>query len=191
MTKRQSRFLFRVVPHDTDRQEFLRSIKALGNNLGATVKHPRWTSYGALELDAFTPTEQDFEVFVAALEPLSKVEFTKSLDAAPTFRTKEKVIEEGVGYFNSERYWEAHETLENIWRPAEGDEKKLLQAVILVSAALVHEQRGERDVALQIYRRALPQIAWPERNYHGVDIPRLRKHIEDSIAKGEVSPFKI
>lgn len=185
------RFLLRVLPNGPDRQAFLESVKGIAKTLGARVTHSRWTSYGALEVDAFTPSVQDFQLFVAALEPLSKVEFTKNLDEAPPFKEKEEVLEEAKGYFNSERYWECHETLESVWRPAKGEEKSLVQAIILVCAALVHEQRGERDVALGIYRRALPQIAWPERRYHGIDIPGLRRHVERSLEKHEMQPFKI
>ena len=96
-----------------------------------------------------------------------------------------------MGYFNHERFWECHETLESVWRPAVGEEKKLVQGIILVCAALVHEQRGERDVALGIYRRALPQIAWRESKYFGIDVPRLRRNVERSVGRGELSPFKI
>jgi hypothetical protein len=187
----KSRFLLRVLPNEPDRQVFFASLKSIGGSLGASVKHPRWTSYGAVEVDVFTPSIQDFELFVAAAEPLAKVEFTKNLDEAPPFKPKEGVLEEAIGYFNSERYWECHETLESVWRPAKGEEKNLMQALILVCAALVHEQRGERDVALGIYRRALPHIAWGERAYHGIDIPRLRLNLERSLEKGELAPFKI
>jgi len=190
-TLKRVRFLVRAIPNDADRQRFFNSLKSIGGSLGASVKHPRWTSYGALEVDAFTRSVQDFELFVAAVEPLSKVEFTKNLDEPPAFKPKEKILEEAVGYFNSERFWECHETLESVWRPAAGEEKKLVQGIILVCAALVHEQRGERDVGLGIYRRALPQIAWREKTYHGIDVPRLRKNVERSLAKGELSPFKI
>ncbi len=185
------RFLLRVLPKEADRQAFLESVRGLAKTLGARVTHPRWTSYGALEVDAFTPSVQDFQLFVAALEPLSGVEFTKNLDEAPPFKPKEEVLEEARGYFNSERYWECHETLESVWRPAKGEEKSLVQAIILVCAALVHEQRGERDVALGIYRRALPQIKWHERRYDDIDVPRLRVHVERSLEKGELLPFKI
>jgi hypothetical protein len=187
----KSRFLLRVVPNEPDRQRFLSSLKSLGGSLGASVKHPRWTSYGALEIDVFAPSVQDFQLFVATLEPLSKIEFTKNLDDVPPFKPKDEVLEEAKGYFNAERYWECHETLESVWRPAKGDEKSLVQGIILVCAALVHEQRGERDVALGIYRRALPQIAWSGRTYQGIDIPRLRRNVESSLAKGELPPFKI
>ena len=185
------RFLFRVIPSDADKKRFFDSLKSIGGSLGANLKHPRWTSYGALEADAFTPSVEDFELFVAAMEPLAKVEFTKNLDEPPPFRPKESILEEAVGYFNSERFWECHEVLESVWRSAVGDEKKLVQGVILVCAALVHGQRGERDVGLGIYKRALPQIAWKEKTYYGIDVPRLRKNVERSLAKGELSPFKV
>lgn len=186
-----TRSLIRLVPDEGERPAFLAAIKAVGGSLGAAVRHPRWTSYGALEVDVFTPSVQDFELFVATLEPLAKVEFTKNLDEVPPFKPKEEVLEEAVRYFNSERYWECHETLESVWRPAKGEEKRLVQGIILVCAALVHEQRGEPDVALGIYRRALPQIAWPERRYNGIDVPALRKHVEKSLALGKLSPFRI
>ncbi len=185
------RFLLRLVPHAPDRQAFLASARALAKNTGARVTHPRWTSYGGLEIDVFVPSPQDFALFVSVIEPLAKLEFERNLDEPPRFKPKEKVIEEAVDYFNSERYWECHEALEGVWRPARGRERLLLQALILVCAAQVHEQRGERDVALGIYRRALPQISWEEGSYYGVDIPLLRKRVEFSIEKGVVSPIRI
>jgi hypothetical protein len=164
------RFLLRALPKEPDRQAFHESVKGLAKTLGARVTHPRWTSYGALEVDLFTPSVQDFQLFVATLEPLSKVEFTKNLDEAPPFKPKEEVLEEAKGYFNAERYWECHETLESVWRPS---------------------KRGERGVALGIYKRALPQLAWQELTYHGIDIPHLRRSVERSLAEGVLSPFKI
>jgi hypothetical protein len=187
----KSRFLLRVIPNEPDRQKFLGSLKAIGGSIGASVKHPRWTSYGALEVDVFTASVPDFQVFLAAIEPLSRVEFTKNLDEVPPFKPKEEVLEEAIGLFNSERYWECHETLESVWRTAKGGERSLVQGIILVCAALVHEQRGERDVALGIYRRALAQLAWAEKSYHGIDIPGFRRNVERSLERGELPPFKI
>ncbi len=185
------RFLLRVIPNDPDRRAFFASTKALAKNLGARVTHPRWTSYGALEVDVFAPSLQDFGLFTSVMEPLAKVEFTRNLDEPPRFQPKEKIIEEAVGYFNAERYWECHEALEGVWRAAKGKEKLLVQGIILVCAAMVHEQRGENDIALGIFRRALPQISWKEQSYCGIDIRQLRKRMEVSIARGALSPFRI
>ncbi|HUI00922.1 MAG TPA: DUF309 domain-containing protein [Nitrososphaerales archaeon] len=185
------RFLLRLAPHQEDRTKCLASIKAIGSSLGASVKHPRWTSYGALEVDVFSPSEPDFSLFLAAAEPLASVEFSRNLDEAPAFKSKEEVVKEARGYFNAERFWECHEGLEPLWRSTTGQERKLVQAIILVCAAQVHEQRDERDVALGIYRRALPQIAWIKRDYQGINVAMLRRNVERSITKGELPPFKI
>jgi hypothetical protein len=185
------RFLLRVVPAEPDRETFLASAKRLAKSLGARMTHPRWTSYGALEVDVFAPTEPDFALYASVLEPLARIEFTRNLDEAPPFMSKERVIAEAVRYFNSERYWECHEALEGVWRTAKGAERALLQAIILVCAAQVHEQRGETEVALGIYKRALPQMSWEERSYHGIDVPRLRKDVEGALAAGAVSPLRV
>src|SRR5260370_12033685 len=84
-TLKRLRFLLRAVPNDADRQRFFNSLKSIGGSLGASLKHPRWTSYGALEVDAFTPSTQDFELLVAAIEPIADIEFTKNLDEPPAF----------------------------------------------------------------------------------------------------------
>ncbi len=186
-----SRFLLRVVPKEPDRQVFLASARGLAKSVGARVTHPRWTSYGALEVDVFAPSQLDFDLLTSAMEPLARIEFTRSLDEAPRFRSKEEVLEEAVSFFNAERYWECHEALEGLWRSARGSERLLLQAIILICAAQVHEQRGERDVALGIYRRALPNISWEGGKYHGIDLLRLRMEVERAIAEGVVSPIKV
>ena len=113
--------------------------------------NPKWTSYGALEIDIFSPSRQDFEVVMAAIAPfIESVEFAKDLQEAPPFLPKEQAIDEAVVLFNAERFWEAHEVLESLWRVAEGTEKKLLQGLILVSAAFVHHQKDESKVALGV-----------------------------------------
>jgi hypothetical protein len=92
-------------------------VKALAESVMTEARNPKWTSYGALELDIFARSPKDFELFLAAAEPLAIVEFSKNLNEAPPHNTKDQLVEEARGYFNSERYWEAHETLESIVEP--------------------------------------------------------------------------
>lgn len=185
------RFLLRAVSRHQGKDSFLASTKGIAKAVGARVAHPRWTSYGALEVDVFVPSDSDFRLLTAALEPLAEVEFGRNLDDPPPYRSKEATLAEAVRYFDAERFWECHEALEPVWREAKGEERRLVQALILVCAALVHEQRGERDVALGIYRRALPQIAWGDRTYVGIDVASLRRNVERSLASGDVAPFRI
>ncbi len=81
--------------------------------------------------------------------------------------------------FNNERYWEAHEVLEGAWKISQGDEKELIQGIILVCAALVHAQKAEYDVCLSILGRALHKLQHkkPYYNYHGIDIAKMVRQI--------------
>ena len=125
------RFLVRLQPKRGQGPTFLPLVRSLAESVMAEARNPKWTSYGALELDIFAPSKSDFELFLAAVEPLARLEFSKNLSEAPPHKSKQELIEEARGYFNAERYWEAHETLESVWRSATGEEKRYLQGVIL------------------------------------------------------------
>lgn len=48
---------------------------------------------------------------------------------------------EGIDLFNAQRYYEAHEAWEDIWRPATGATKLFYQGLIQAAAALLHYDR--------------------------------------------------
>ena len=53
-----------------------------------------------------------------------------------------------------ERYWEAHEVLENQWQASTGIERVTYQYIILLCVAGVHMQRGHSAVARNVIERA-------------------------------------
>jgi|ERR1035441_8281433 hypothetical protein len=185
------RFLLRLVPRDADRPAFLAAVRSIAVNLGAKAVNPKWTSYGALEIDVFAPTPQDFQLVVAALAPLGEAEFAKDLQVPQRAMTKEKALEEAVALFNGERFWEAHEVLETLWRAAEGNEKKLLQGLILVCAAFVHHQKDEERVALGVARRAIPLLVWGGSTYGSIDIIALMDKLTRFEAEEKLSIFEL
>lgn len=186
------RFLARLVPKDESSEEsLLKVVRILAENLGSSARNPKWTSYGALEIDVFAKGEADFETLLAAIEPLAKVEFTRNLDEVPKHLEKRRAIELAMSYFNQERYWESHEILESVWRISDGDEKGLLQGMILVDAAFVHVQKKEPDVAMGVLRRAVKQLEWKDRRYNGVDIQAIREKTRKIIDDGKFEIFRI
>jgi len=188
---RLMRFLVRVVPGRGRGRDLFPVVRTLSKYLGARAVNPKWTSYGALELDVFVDHPKDLDLLVAAIEPLADVEFARNLDEPPKPRSKEETVARAVSYFNAERFFESHEDLESLWRTSQGGEKELLQGMILVCAAFVHEQKGERGVALGIVKRSLPKLAWTAREYHGVDIGRLKGRMEKALSQGDLAVFKI
>jgi hypothetical protein len=105
---------------------------------------------------------------------------------------KDKAIARAVQLFNDERYWEAHEALEYIWKNATGTEKQILNGIILVAAAFVHEEKDESDVCISILYRARKKLD-PARgkNYYGININRIADMISDIINSGKVYRFTI
>lgn len=99
--------------------------------------------------------------------------------------SKEETIAIALQLFNDERYWECHETLEQVWRPEPaGKEKDVLQGIILAASALVHSQKNEDTVCIGMIPRALSKLgSWDSERYYSFNISKL----EDSLEKIEQS----
>ncbi|MDA4126237.1 MAG: DUF309 domain-containing protein [Thaumarchaeota archaeon] len=185
------RFLVRFAESGLPKDRMLTSVRALGRSLGADARNPKWTSYGALELDIFCATEADFRLFLTAASPLFKTEFVRDLNKAPAYESEAQLFAESRDYFNAERYWECHEVLESVWRIKEGDEKRLLQGIILVCAAFVHYQKGEEEVALSVLGRAAKQLEFRSPTYAGIELPSLRANVALVLEKKRFSNFRV
>jgi hypothetical protein len=164
-----------------------RVVRGIASSIGGKAVNPKRTSYGALEMDVFVESRADFDVFLAAIEPIGKIEFYKDLQMAPDFLPATEALAVSVSLFNSERFWEAHEVLESLWRVAEGDEKRLLQGLILVCAAFVHLQKDEKSVALGVAKRSVPLLTWGGPAYHGIDVSSLRRAMEKMVGTETMS----
>ena len=94
-------------------------------------------------------------------------------------------VQEARGLFNEGKFWHVHEALENVWRVASGDEKKLLQGLILAAASLVHLEKQHQDVCWRMMGDALSRLEDQPADYHGWDIARFRNHLQNCAAKRE------
>jgi hypothetical protein len=168
-----------------------RAVRGIASSIGGKAVNAKVTSYGALEMDVFLGSRADFDFFLAAIEPLAKLEFYKDLQEPPVFLPTTQAVTEAVSLFNGERFWEAHEVLESLWRVAEGEEKRVLQGLILVCAAFVHLQKGEMRVALGVAKRSLPLLVWESGAYHGISIGPLRGSIEEMVGDGNLSLLRL
>jgi predicted metal-dependent hydrolase len=92
-------------------------------------------------------------------------------DAAP--RSAYPVLRKGIEEFNSGRFFEAHETLEEIWLPSPQPLRDFYQGIIQIAAAFVHFQRGERPGAERLLRRGLAKLDAFAPEFMGVDVGKL------------------
>ena len=102
---------------------------------------------------------------------------------------KNQSIKDGIFYFNNERFWECHEALEGAWKQCTGDEKELIQGLILVAAALVHYQKDENAICLSVLGRALKKLHNKSGQYHQINIDTVKQKIIKMLDEKEIFIF--
>lgn len=146
----------------------------------------------AVELDLLLTSEAPLKDSLKALElKFGRILTVRKLDVPSPPIEKNDAVKIGLDLFNEERYWESHEALESAWRVADGDEKEILQGLILISAALVHLQKNEKDIALSLLKRALDKLDPHDGKYLNVDITALKRKVAGSLAVGQPEFFRI
>jgi hypothetical protein len=142
----------------------------------------------------------ELDISVSEQEVLDRI-VLKVLSTIADFDSYEKIQEEDLSkdeaidrardLFNNERYWRCHEVLENIWKQSEGEEKRLLNGVILVAAAFVHFQKGENEICIGILRRAYDKIKSGEVEYFRIRFDLLEANLRKMIDTGTVIPITL
>lgn len=86
---------------------------------------------------------------------------------------------EGIELFNRAEFFEAHESLEDVWRAAPLAEKKFLQGLIQVAVALHHFRNGNRAGAQSVLRRAFRNISLYPEGFGGIDSAGLLRSLAE------------
>ncbi|SRR6266478_6597103 len=85
----------------------------------------------------------------------------------------------GLALFDDEAFFEAHEVLEDIWRPAPEPERKFLQGLIQVAVGLHHHSRGNLHGCRSLLARAHRNLSLYPAIHQGVDLAGLRNALLD------------
>jgi predicted metal-dependent hydrolase len=94
-----------------------------------------------------------------------------------------KLVSEAAGLFNQKLYFECHELLEDAWREALGEEKRFLQALIMLSVAMHHVAAGNYTGAVNLFEKGLGRLEpfLPERD--GLDLGNLAETTRKALQK--------
>src|SRR6266849_1658580 len=86
----------------------------------------------------------------------------------------------GWALFNSGRFFDAHEVLEDAWReaPRQGQLRQNLQGLVQLAVAFHHQSTGNLDGARSVLERALRNIEGAEKSLPEVDWKRLRTSLK-------------
>lgn len=105
--------------------------------------------------------------------------------------SKEKGIEDGIFYFNNERFWECHEAFEGVWNKCWGREKELVQGIILVAVAFAHGQKNDQGIGIGMLSRALEKLGDSPAIYNGIDVDKIRDNSKQMRENNELVRFQI
>ena len=153
-----------------------------------TVRDAR-VSKKYLVFDISMPDSTDINAVAGklkAITPLASYEHV-----AERHMGKNEAIERAVELFNDEKYWSAHEVLESVWKGSNGAEKSILNGIILVAAAFVHDEKDEPEICLSILQRARKKLDGADGEYHRIDIDRIADLISKIINSGSIERFTI
>ena len=174
-------------PQDT--QNLAKTIRELFGSRD-TIGHLR-ISNRAIEFDLFVENPNELESRRRTLESrIGPILTLTPLDLPPKPKPKIDILREGIRLFNEERFWECHEVLEQIWHPAKGTERDIIQGLILTAAALVHAQKYENNTTLTMLKKALSKLGNTEQ-YEGIDLTIVREKINQMLDSRNPQAFKI
>src|ERR1700687_1753054 len=90
----------------------------------------------------------------------------------------------GLGLFNRAHFFDAHEVLEDVWRPlprglSSGRDLRLhVQGVIQLAVAFHHQSKGNHVGARSVLERAVRNINGADTSFPHLDLDRLRAELE-------------
>lgn len=162
-------------------RELLGSADKMGNLRVSTT---------AIEFDLFADQAELSRSKNILETRVSNVMTLRPIESSVAVRGADETLREGIDLFNQERFWEAHEILEEIWHPATGVEREVIQGLILTAAAFVHYQKNEMAVCVSILGRALEKLGTIE-DFRDLDIKRLRTDIRGVLEDNLPNLFRI
>lgn len=168
--------------------ELLEKARSLLRIYSKTIVRDARISSAFIEYD-ITCDENDVHDVV---KRLSRISMFEKLEPVIERQLNEgQAIDLAKQYFNEERYWSAHEVLEQVWKRAGGVEKDILNGIILVCAAFVHFQKNENEICLSIMKRALIKFQDFDGYYKVFNIGKLRSEIQATKSSGIIKKLKI
>ena len=170
-----------------DAQSILLNSRDLSYGMNLTIRDCRVSSK-FIELDVSVP-KTNLELLLEKLLPIGKIDHFRHIIEEQI--EKNQSIKDGIFYFNNERFWESHEALEGAWKQCQGDEKELIQGIILVAAAFVHYQKYENEICLSVLNRALKKLNGKSGEYHNVSIDLIKQNLIEMLDKKTISIFVI
>jgi hypothetical protein len=171
-----------------DAQSLLSRAREMVSDKTVIIRDTR-VSERFIEYDISIPENKNVEEItrnLLSIAPLLECEYIsdKKLE-------KDDAIKHARNLFNNEKYWGAHEVLESVWKNSHGNEKTLLNALILISAAFVHDEKNESEICISILKRAMMKLEKANGYYFGIKLDEIKKRVSEIVKTGNIEHFII
>ena len=84
----------------------------------------------------------------------------------------------GLDLFNTQRYWHAHEALEEAWLKESGPVRHLYRGVLQAGVVYLHAQRGNYRGVIKVYKRCRRWLDPFPPHCRGINVRGLRTDLE-------------
>ena len=175
----------KYLPHNC--RELAYKARDLVSDMNVSVRLAR-VATKFIEFDV-AAEKADLDPLVEKLSPIGEIDNVRHV--VEEHLDKDKGLEDGIFYFNNERFWECHEAFEGVWNQCYGREKELVQGIILVAVAFAHEQENEERIGIGMLKRALDKLGTSPSMYHSIDVDRIRKNAVDMQQASKLTRFEI
>jgi len=91
----------------------------------------------------------------------------------------EEQFERGLQLFNSEEFYECHDTIEDIWLQEVSSEQAFLQGIIQTAVAFHHYQHGKLGAARSMMQLAIEKLESYPAGHRGVSVPSLVSELRE------------
>jgi len=173
--------------HPMHSSDLVHRARELCSDMHASIRVARVASK-FLEFDvSINPV--DLDLLIEKLSPIGELDNTRHVIEEKI--EKEEGLKDGIFYFNNERFWESHESLEGVWKKCYGKEKELVQGIILLAVAFAHRQKDESNIGLGMLGRALEKLGDSPAVYGNIDIDRIRNKIKEMQTTKDLAIFEI
>ncbi len=83
----------------------------------------------------------------------------------------------GIELFDAQKYWHAHEALEEAWLEEDGPIRHLYRGILQGGVVYLHAQRGNYRGVMKVYARCRRWLDPFPARCRGIDVEQLRKDL--------------
>ncbi len=175
------------LPEDAD--FILKKSREITHSIKITIRDCRISSR-FIELDISLEKKDSIDKVSNLLNTISSTK--EIIEVKERHLTKIEAINKAIILFNDEKYWWSHEALEMVWKEAIGQEKLLLNGLILICAAYVHYQKNENNICFSILERSMAKFTnVKESTYHSINIHKIKNIITQILDNKKIIKFRI